>query len=367
MPIRLWYVRAFERCSIYRSLLDVLVDPISNLPLEVQEHRSETGGTIVEGILHSPDGRSYTITGGIPRFVLTEDCGQRQTERSFGYQWKQREAYDSKSSKDFSREWLVRRYGFASGLEMQRYFAERQCILDAGCGGGYSASLWLDSGWWGAGTAQWYGADISEAIDVAQERLTGIPGLHFVQADVCQLPFAEKTFDVIFSEGVLHHTPSTERALKSLVPLLRRGGEIMFYVYRKKGPIREFTDDYIREIMSVLTPQQAWDKLRPLTKLGQALAELHAEVEVKEDIPYLGIKAGRYDAQRLIYWNFAKMFWNDNLSFDENHLQNFDWYSPRYAFRQTEEEVRRWCAESGLSIFYFNTEEAGFTVRAVKD
>jgi hypothetical protein len=89
-------------------------------------------------------------------------------------------------------------------------------------------------------------------------------------------------------------------------------------------------------------------------------------VEVKEDIPYLGITAGRYDLQRLLYWNFAKMFWNENLSVDENHLQNFDWYSPRYSFRQTEEQVRRWCADIGLSIFYFNTEEAGFTVRAIK-
>jgi SAM-dependent methyltransferase len=333
----------------------------------VEEHRSEAGGAIVEGVLRSPDGRSYAITAGIPRFVLTEDYNQRRTERSFGYQWKQREAYDSTGSKDFSREWLVRRYGFASGSEMRRYFEKRQFILDAGCGGGYSASLWLDSAWRNGGTAQWFGADISEAINVAQRRLKGIPGLHFVQGDVCQLPFAEKTFDVIFSEGVLHHTPSTERALKSLVPLLRRGGEIMFYVYRKKGPIREFTDDYVREVMSVLAPEQAWEKLRPLTKLGQALAGLHAEVEVEEDIPYLGIKAGRYDVQRLIYWNFGKMFWNDNLSFDENHLQNFDWYSPRYAFRQTEEDVRRWCAESNLWIFYFNTEESGFTVRAVKD
>jgi len=299
--------------------------------------------------------------------VLTEDQDQRQTERSFGYQWKQRTAYDSKASMTFSREWLVRRYGFASAAQMQRYFAERECILDAGCGSGYSASLWLDSAWQGGGTAQWFGADISEAIDVAPDRLNGIPGLHFLQADVRQLPFAEQTFDVIFSEGVLHHTPSTERALKSLVPLLRPGGEIMFYVYRKKGPIREFADDYIRSIVSALPPEQASTMLRPLTKLGQSLAELHNNVEVKEDVPYLGIKAGRYDVQRLIYWNFAKMFWNEELSFDENHLTNFDWYSPRYSFRQTEEDVRRWCAEIGLSIFHFDTEEAGFTVRAVKN
>ena len=37
--------------------------------------------------------------------------------------------------------------------------------------------------------------------------------------------------------------------------------------------------------------------LRSLTRLGQALAELKAEVEVPKDIPYLGIKAGRYDVQ----------------------------------------------------------------------
>ena len=29
---------------------------------------------------------------------------------------------------------------------------------------------------------------------------------------------------------------------------LKPGGRILFYVYRKKGPIREFTDDYVREL-----------------------------------------------------------------------------------------------------------------------
>ena len=82
------------------------------------------------------------------------------------------------------------------------------------------------------------------------------------------------SFDVVFSEGVLHHTPSTERALKALVPLLRPGGELMIYVYRRKAPIREFTDDYVRERLADLDPAEAWEALRPLTQLGQALAEL---------------------------------------------------------------------------------------------
>ena len=76
---------------------------------------------------------------------------------------------------------------------------------------------------WNETGAEWVGADISDAIDVARERLGGFGGTHFVQADVLDLPFRPESFDVVFSEGVLHHTPSTERALKALVPLLRAG------------------------------------------------------------------------------------------------------------------------------------------------
>ena len=66
-----------------------------------------------------------------------------------------------------------------------------------------------------------------------------------------------------------------------------------------------------------------------------------------EDVPLLGIKAGRYDVQRLIYWNVAKLFWNAEMTFEENNHLNFDWYAPRYARRQTEDEVRRWYEERG--------------------
>jgi ubiquinone/menaquinone biosynthesis C-methylase UbiE len=263
-----------------------------------------------------------------------------------------------------AQNWLIQRYGFKDLMDMRAYFIKKQRILDAGCGSGFSTSLWIDPLWQGE---CWVGVDISTAIDIARERLGSIKSTHFVQADILNLPFLKNSFDTIFAEGVLHHTPSTEMALKSLVSLLQKSGEILFYVYRKKGPIREFTDDYVRKMISSLSPEKAWNQLHPLTKLGQALAELRTEVEVLEDIPYLGIKAGRYDIQRLIYWHFAKLFWNEAFTFEENHHVNFDWYHPKYAHRQTEEEVRRWCGEANLSIFHFDAQESGFTVRAIKD
>ena len=165
------------------------------------------------------------------------------------------------------------------------------------------------AGWQRNGN-EFVGVDISAAIDTACQRLGEIEGTSFVQADILALPFPPSSFDLVFSEGVLHHTPSTEAAFKALARLLRPGGEIMIYVYRRKAPAREFVDDYIRERIAGLPPEEAWDQLRPLTRLGQALAELETRSRYPEDVELLGIPKGVYDVQRLVYWHFAKLFWN---------------------------------------------------------
>jgi hypothetical protein len=139
---------------------------------------------------------------------------------------------------------------------------------------------------------------------------------------------------------------------------------LLFYVYKKKGPIREFSDDYIRSLLQGMPPQKAWKALEPLTKLGIALGRLGVEVEIPEDVDLLEVPAGRYDIQRLFYWHVAKAFFRPELSFDElNHI-NYDWYAPANAHRQTPEEVRSWCAESGLVVEHEHIEDAGITVIA---
>jgi arsenite methyltransferase len=350
---------------MHKSELDLLIDPVSKAPVVLHD-AVERGGEIIEGVLLS-GGRRYLIRNGIARMVsVVNDVGQRQTQESFGYKWRQQSTYTSPSVTSAFEDWQVSRYGFQTAEEMRRYFGTRWRVLDAGCGGGMSTSNWMAPGWRQRLDAEWYGIDISEAIDVAKERLGHHEGTHFVQADVLQLPFRAGAFDTIFSEGVMHHTPSTRAALASLAGVLAPGGELLFYVYRKKGPLREFADDWIRQHISSLDPAEAWEALRPLTALGKALAELHAEVDLPLDIPYLGIKAGRHDVQRLVYWHFLKLFWNEAFSFDENNHVNFDWYHPRYAHRQTEEEVRQWCEELTLEICHFDRQESGFTVRAIK-
>jgi ubiquinone/menaquinone biosynthesis C-methylase UbiE len=210
------------------------------------------------------------------------------------------------------------------------------------------------------------GADISTAVDVALQRLGHLPNVQFIQGDALQLPFGDGAFDTVFSEGVLHHTPSTRAAIASGARVLAPGGEFHFYVYKKKAPLREFADDHVRKELAALSNDEAWDAMRALTELGKALAEMNQTLELPHDIGVLGLRKGTFNLQRFFYNNVAKVFWNESMSFEENVHVNFDWYRPAYAHRQTPEEVSAWCGEAGLDIRRMEVDDSGITVIAVK-
>ena len=343
-------------------LAEMLVDPLSGGSLTIEADTS-TDDRIESGALVSLDGRRFPIRNGIPRFVDAHDPGEAQVAESFGFKWGRGRSYEAPRFKAWYETWLLTKYGFGDASAASAHFQSFATVLEVGCGVGLSSAITLS----GENPDQrWVGLDISSAIDVARERLGEPDSRGFVQGDALRLPFGDGTFQAIFSEGVLHHTPSTEAAVRSLIRALAPGGELMFYVYRKKGPIREFADDYIRGRLADLPPDEAWRQTGQLTDLARRLSEMHASIDVPEDIPLLGIRAGRHDVQRLIYWTFAKLYWNDEFGFDGSNLVNFDWYHPQFAHRHTEDEVRSWCEEGDLTMIHFDAQESGFTVRARK-
>jgi uncharacterized protein YbaR (Trm112 family) len=173
------------------GLLDVLVDPISRDSLRVSVDKYGRDGQILEGKLSSEGGRSYPITNGIPRLLTSPGADVRQVSASFGFKWGQRSSYESPEFGGQVRNWLVRRYGFETVEAMRGFFGGRRRILDAGCGSGFTSALWMDDGWRQGGPAEWVGAELSLAIDVAKDRLGPVPGTHFVQADILQPPFRD--------------------------------------------------------------------------------------------------------------------------------------------------------------------------------
>jgi arsenite methyltransferase len=292
-------------------------------------------------------------------------ANQQQTDDAFGFKWSKRDTYESPASQANMRRWLLERYCENDLQRLDQWLTGgRKIILDAGCGAGFSGLLFFGDL---LHQHDYLGVDISTAVDVATERFRerGIPG-DFLRADISSLDVPNSSIDIIFSEGVLHHTDSTELSLKHLATKLVLGGRFMFYVYRRKALIREFTDDAIREALRPMTDEQAWEALKPLTQLGISLGRIQHEIDVERAIPFLGIEAGKHDLQRFFYWNICKAYYRSELSFDEMHHINFDWFRPLNCQRHTPEEIRQWCEESSLEIEHINVQEAGITVVARK-
>jgi SAM-dependent methyltransferase len=300
--------------------------------------------------------------------LSAEDCSpeQIQTAECFAYKWSKRDTYESENMKNQSRNWLIERYCRGDINRLRQWLESgRKIILDAGCGSGHSAILFFGDL---LKNHDYLGVDLSSSVNVAQCRFEemGYPG-DFLQWDLMDLPIPDASVDLIFAEGVLHHTESVERSLKYLAKKLKNGGRFLFYVYKKKSIVREFTDDLIRKRIQNLTDEQAWQALMPLTKLGRALGDMKVEMEVPEDVPFLDIERGKIDLQRFFYWHIFKLFYSPDLTLEEMNHINFDWFRPLNCHRHTPEEIEDFCAGAALTIEHMDVQKAGVTVVALKE
>ena len=288
---------------------------------------------------------------------------QKQTEETFSYKWKEKkQSYESAAVHQEVKRWLIEKYlnSWHASIDDLLGGEERKRILDAGCGSGISGYLLFGEQ---LKDHEYVGVDISSAIDVAKERFNElqIPA-SFFRADLNELPDSLGQFDIIFSEGVLHHTDSVEKSIANLASRLKLNGIFLFYVYAKKAPIREYADDLIRDAIGGMRDEQAWEALEPLTKLGKQLGDLNIEIDVPEDIPYLGISRGKFNLQRLFFYKICKAFYRSDYSLEEMNHVNFDWYRPKNCHRHTPEEIHQYCNRAGLSIEKMHVEESGITV-----
>jgi SAM-dependent methyltransferase len=275
-----------------------------------------------------------------------------------------REAFESDAVQEHTRIWLTERYCGGDAGRLAGWLAGgRKLILDAGCGAGLSAIAFLADHLL---EHDYLGVDISdEAIETARDRFRerGYEA-DFLEASVSDVQLPDGSIDIIFSDGVLHHTDNTEASFLHLAKKLKTGGRFLAYVYRKKAVLREFADDHVRDALKGLSDGEAWEALKPLTKLGDALGRLGVTIDVPEDIPYLGIQKGTFDIQRFFYWNVCKLFHRPDFTIDEMNHINFDWYRPMNCHRHSPEEVVSWCAEAGLEIEHMDIQEAGISVVA---
>jgi len=320
--------------------------------------KSEINFEIIEGELICKNNHKFQIHFGIPRLVIGKKKDSTKTEKAFSAKWKKyHKTYHDAKWIALQKKWFLDRFGWKNISEFKKFLNSRRHILEAGTGMGNTASLLSSNK-----QAQVFAIDISDGIEFAYRKYGTAKNIHFLQADLQKMPFKKRFFDFIFSDQVLHHTNNTQKSFKILTKYLQKKGIISIYIYKKKGPIREFTDDYIRKSSTKMTEKECIELSKELSYLGENLAKIKKKIKIPRDIKLLKIKAGTYDIQRFIYWNFIKCWWSEDVPFEQSVATNFDWYFPKFAFRHTPNEIKKWFRASKIKITYFKEIESGISI-----
>lgn len=149
-----------------------------------------------------------------------DPCGaEHGAEQEFGT----REFFDSVERHRYTEyaPWMPSVMGF------DKFAGAR--LLEIGCGMGSDLLQFARGG------AVCTGIDLTpRSVEITRHRfkLYGQRG-DFVLSDGEHLPFADESFDVVYSNGVLHHTPDTAGAVREVHRVLRRGGTAKVMLYHK--------------------------------------------------------------------------------------------------------------------------------------
>ena len=254
-------------------------------------------------------GRVFPLVRSVARFVDdTHYAG------SFGFQWKRFATVQLDSANGTTRS--LDTFVAKTGWRTEELRGER--VLDAGCGMGRFTEVCCDAG------AEVHAVDLSEAVEVAAHNLVDRPNAFFYQADIFDLPFREASFDRVFSIGVLHHTPNTKAAFQQLVRLVRPGGHIAIWVYRAR--LRLLIGS---ELLRVVTTRLPRPFMLRAARIAIPLYYVHR-------IPAIGRVTSIVlptSMERDPLWRW---------------LDTFDWYTPRFQWKHSTDEVIGWFREAGL-------------------
>ncbi|MFM2228749.1 MAG: hypothetical protein RL607_7 [Bacteroidota bacterium] len=83
-----------------------------------------------------------------------------------------------------------------------------------------------------------------------------------VKADICNLPFEDNTYDIIFCNHVLEHIPNDTKAMQELYRVMKPGGMGIFQIPQDLNRAVTFTDDSITDPKERATIFGQYDHVR---------------------------------------------------------------------------------------------------------
>ena len=102
-------------------------------------------------------------------------------------------------------------------------------VLEVGVGLGADHQCFAEAG------ADLYGIDLTErAVEHTHRRLESFNlTSNLAVGDAEELDFPNESFDLVYSWGVLHHSPDTSQAVSEVFRVLKKGGEARIMIYHK--------------------------------------------------------------------------------------------------------------------------------------
>lgn len=294
---------------MHTTLLSLLCCPACGGELTLASDATRAGDHVETGTLTCARAHTYPIVNRVPRFVQHAlNADQSRTRDSFGYEWT--ELYPTHGQTP--DEWQAERDIFLEYTRTVPSDFRGKLVLDAGCGNGRYAKLAND---WGARVVA---VDISAAVEIAAKNLADRADVDVVQADLFKLPFRPDIFDVVYSVGVLHHTPDARGAFRAIQPLVRPGGFFSVFLHGQGNRVHHAVNRALRAWTAKASYQTTWRFSLVLTAMGKVL----------EKLPFVG---------PMLY-----LMGRQILFFSPDQHNNFDHYSAGFTSFHRKEEIRGW-------------------------
>lgn len=333
---------------MHPELLDLLACPScqGDLSLEANPRASREGSLACWSCK-----ARYPVISGIPRFVPSEDASAsnriaNQFEVEFSTLRDQDRDMDPLELREyyfFSRTGLDPAIYEAIPFDPYRTevpdttyrpdgtFLKNQLVLDAGCGPARFTEIAALHG-----SRLVVGLDLGDHIDRAASRCAHLQNVAFVQGSLLSPPFKPGVFNVVFSIGVIHHTPAPKIGLSKLVEVVAPGGLLSVWVYPPeywgRGPQRAIARALHRWI-SHMDPQSG---LRFCERWLYPLGMLQMKVHRNRAFRYLFaplflIKVPRHPSREVMLATI------------------FDYYAPIHISTHAPDELAGWLQELGLA------------------
>ncbi len=302
------------------------IDPQTGRTLERTEHGWSDPQT---GRLVAP------VEGGVARFVPRDE----HYAASFRRQWARwrTNMYDTPAALAYQRQTVLGRTRFTEDQ------LRGKTLLECGCGPGNDTRVLLD-----LPLAEVHSFDLSEACEHTRA-LDDSGRLVVSQASITAIPYADRSFDVVYCHRVLQHTPDPEASLRSICRKVKPGGTLFVHSYRR-SPLFMSSYKYKYRWLTRRLPNAwvAWyvDAFGPM--LNALNKRLHAMGPRGRRAAYRWVPF--YDA----FGAFTHMGPKKELELLK--LITFDALTPRYDLPMTPERFRGIIESEGFQIQHFNED-----------